>query len=331
MCKNFARKDCFESMEVEKNSSDAMETLGTKEKFWFHTFNSDSRESEFSQWLFKYNRSEATGEDWAEIIVAHLSKLLGLPYVDYRLALAVGQEGTKRRGVISENFTQKNEPLSIELMHGNRILKMTKESYNIDAPTHKDYNINTIVRSIKLFGEACANLDVEYLGNNADDTCFFKTFAGYILLDMWVSNQDRHHENWGIILSVNEQTEKKTWSIAPTYDHGSSMAAFESDNKRKSILKNENNFGIMGFVDRAKTPFYSIDKKRKSIKTIEVLKDIYEFFPTEVMFWQNKLEQVQWMEIEKIFTKFPENIISDVAIDFSLNLLEANKKRILGV
>ncbi len=39
-------------------------------------------------------------------------------------------------------------------------------------------------------------------------------FVGYLMLDAWIANQDRHHENWGAI-SLNDGLH-----LAPTFDHG---------------------------------------------------------------------------------------------------------------
>ena len=42
-------------------------------------------------------------------------------------------------------------------------------------------------------------------------------FVGYVLLDAWIANQDRHHENWGALRHGDELR------LAPTFDHGASL------------------------------------------------------------------------------------------------------------
>ena len=44
-------------------------------------------------------------------------------------------------------------------------------------------------------------------------------FVGFILLDAWFANQDRHHENWGALRD-------DVLRLAPTFDHGASLARF---------------------------------------------------------------------------------------------------------
>ena len=65
----------FRIIEVSDDASEAMEAMGTKEKFWF-THNTLGR------CLFKKARQN-TGEDWAEKIAAELCNLLGLPIPSY--------------------------------------------------------------------------------------------------------------------------------------------------------------------------------------------------------------------------------------------------------
>jgi serine/threonine protein kinase HipA of HipAB toxin-antitoxin module len=50
--------------------------------------------------------------------------------------------------------------------------------------------------------------------DGADDV-----FLGYLMLDAWIANLDRHHENWGLVL-----TKDITGHLAPSYDHASSLA-----------------------------------------------------------------------------------------------------------
>jgi len=54
-------------------------------------------------------------------------------------------------------------------------------------------------------------------------------FVGYIMLDAWVANQDRHHQNWGAI-RVPDQA---MMFLAPTFDHGASLARNLSDEDEK--------------------------------------------------------------------------------------------------
>src|SRR6266496_4341526 len=53
-------------------------------------------------------------------------------------------------------------------------------------------------------------------------------FTGYILLDALIANQDRHHGHWGAIRLQGE----KTLRLAPSFDHGASLARNITDEER---------------------------------------------------------------------------------------------------
>jgi hypothetical protein len=55
-------------------------------------------------------------------------------------------------------------------------------------------------------------------------------FIGYVMLDAWIANQDRHHENWGAIW------DGKSMRLAPTYDHAAGMARNLKDVERQDRL-----------------------------------------------------------------------------------------------
>ena len=76
-------------------------------------------------------------------------------------------------------------------------------------------------------------------------------FVAYLLLDVLVSNQDRHHENWGII---NDDT--RTY-LAPTFDHAASLGRNECDSVRlKRIASKDAKYRVEAYVVRARSAFY---------------------------------------------------------------------------
>ena len=55
-------------------------------------------------------------------------------------------------------------------------------------------------------------------------------FIGYVMLDMWIANQDRHHENWAAVW------DGEALHLAPTFDHGAALARNLSDQERLDRL-----------------------------------------------------------------------------------------------
>ena len=55
----------------------------------------------------------------------------------------------------------------------------------------------------------------------------FDVFAGFVLLDAWIANQDRHDNNWSVLIPG-------TWPrpatlLSGSYDHASSLGFADPD------------------------------------------------------------------------------------------------------
>ena len=106
----------FPIRNVDRNQAESVETVGSKPKFWF-------RDGE-RRLLFKAD-DRGTGEDWAEMIVCELCRLIGLPHVEYELATEVDGEQSIRPGVVCENMS----PPPAELVLGNELLLAIDPQY----------------------------------------------------------------------------------------------------------------------------------------------------------------------------------------------------------
>ena len=59
-------------------------------------------------------------------------------------------------------------------------------------------------------------------------------FAGYLVLDAWVANQDRHHGNWAVL---EDQLGGQPPTLAPSFDHGSSLGFQLRDAHRDRLVR----------------------------------------------------------------------------------------------
>lgn len=203
----------FPIIEVPVDAAEAEEAMGTKFKFWF-------QHPELGNCLFKQARAN-TGEDWAEKIAAELAQLLGLPHANYELAVWLEQPG-----VISPNFLAENT----DLMHGNDILAGLASSY----PRNQGYRLSQHTVSIVLEALKRPGLQLPLSWTPPlGITEAISTFVGYLLLDAWIGNGDRHHENWGFVVRLPEGIPH----LAPTYDHASCLGRELLDAKRQEKLQ----------------------------------------------------------------------------------------------
>lgn len=291
---------------IPADAYDTIEQLGTKEKFWFYD------EKDGTTKLFKIGR-HGTGENWSEKATSELAKLLGLPCAEYEFAT-----WKEKEGVISRLFVPRNG----RLVHGNEVLEKVIENY----PKNKfykvrEYKISTALAIIRGVAELPLGYEKNKIIQNPLDL-----FVGYLMFDCWISNPDRHHENWGFVLDIIN----KTIHLAPTYDHASGLGCRVSDKERIERLNtNDKRYSVGTFVGKTKSAFY--DKGLKQLKTIEVFLIAAKQNRKVAEFWLNKLESISYSEIKNIFTKIPKKLISGPAIDFALAILEANKNRLLEV
>ncbi len=115
-----------------------------------------------------------------------MCELLGLPHADYELA----QTWKGSRGVVSPNF------LDIEggekLVNGNELLVPIVPNYNAFT-TYKasQHTIDVVLRAIE---KEYINLPLGWTAPVGIQTAV-ELFVGYLLLDAWIGNGDRHHEN----------------------------------------------------------------------------------------------------------------------------------------
>lgn len=89
-------------------------------------------------------------------------------------------------------------------------------------------------------------------------------FMGYLLLDTLVSNQDRHHENWGLVTLSNKL------HLAPTFDHASSLGRNKTDEKRLDRLNTrDTGNNVKSYVKRAKSALYENPASQPPLTTLD--------------------------------------------------------------
>ena len=102
-------------------------------------------------------------------------------------------------------------------------------------------------------------------------------FVGYVMLDAWIANQDRHHENWAAIALPEE----KALRLAPTFDHGASLARNISDAERKERLESrDKGQQIPHFASRARSAFYASPADDRTLGTLEAFARFAQTAPT---------------------------------------------------
>ena len=279
------------------------ETLGSKYKFWFH-------DKEINRCLYKQTRLNL-GEDWAEKVASQLCELIGLPHAVYELASTwIGD-----RGVISPNFL----PQGGTLVHGNELLASIVPNY----PTFSTYGTSqhTIDLVLGIIGGDAINLPLNWTPISGIHKAV-DVFVGYLLLDAWIGNGDRHHENWGIIRMKTESNSTETEHLAPTYDHASSLGRDLSDSQRQKR-------SVQAYTNKCFSAFYGNVEDKRTLKTFDVFSLVAHHHPQAASVWLRQLENISKVNILDIFNRINRSRISPDASNFAQEILEINKHRLL--
>jgi len=143
-----------------------------------------------------------------------------------------------------------------------------------------------------------------------------------LLLDTWIGNGDRHHENWGF---VSQKTENDAiLYLAPTYDHASSLGRELSDQKRASR-------SIEAYAQKCLSAFYRNIGDQKPLKTFDLFSDVANLYPDIIEIWLSYLENISTEQIDLIIQSFPPGQLSAKAAEFAKNILLFNQKRLLSL
>lgn len=295
--------------DISEFDSDSLEQLGTKSKFWY--VNSDV------EYLFKSVTSstgERLGEDWAEKIACELAELLGLPHAHYELAIY-----KRVRGVITKNFINKNSAQRSEsLTAGNELLQEHVSQLGVENPNIQYVKHVHKVMKNKIKGKP---LGFPSLSNIKTASDFF---VGYLMFDVLISNQDRHNENWGMII-----TSKGDTHLAPSYDHGASLARNESDETRKlRIESRDKGQQVTNYVRKAKSQFQD-PLTNKRLKLLEAFRQYALMEKVAALAWLERLSKIENFQIQVIISKIPNLLMSDMAKEFTLKLIISNRDNLL--
>jgi hypothetical protein len=304
----------FSIFNVPPESAEFSEQMGTKFKFWYYDENRGLT-------LFKEGRPR-TGENWAEKVSSELAQLLGLPHASYELA-----EWRGRQGVLSPSFV----PVGARLIHGNELvlgkITIAGEDENLRFYQQRSHTASRVFQFLNLSVDA-VRPPQGFLPFNGVHTAL-GVFIGYLLFDVWIANQDRHSENWGVIRIAEDVY------LAPTYDHGSSLGRQESDERRVMMMTTrDSGASITSYVKKARSAMYPNvpgNARAKAYFNLELFELAAKMDCVAAQAWLDRLRAVPEDAVRAILDQVPAEHISDVGRDFTAQLLSLNQTRLLAV
>ena len=270
------------------------EQLGSKRKFWY------TQDDEL--WLFKESR-DGTGEDWAEKLAYEVATSISIPAATVELAALNGRRGSTSRSFMPENTA---------LVHGNEILANRILGYDREKKLRQsDHTFENIVSAIR------------QLSDDANVETLLEQLAGYLVLDALICNTDRHHENWGILFHSQVQLDTgqvaiSYKTIAPSFDHASSLGRELRDERRLQIIQEKR---IEDYIRRGRGGIYLRSTDPHGANPMHLIDVANRFFPS---YFRPALKQVAQTPSDRLTglaDRVPDERISNTGRDFVRALL----------
>jgi hypothetical protein len=248
--------------------------------------------------------------------VSELGALIGVPCAHVELASRDGEAGSISRNVV---------PFGWNRVLGSVLLGTVIPDYV--GAVMDDRGRERPVRGRrghspqKIF-EALAGCDPP---SEVDADSAIEVFAGYLVLDGWVANQDRHDQNWAVLRPAAGPGRLR---LAPSYDHASSVGFNLTDETR---LKHLRPGGMNRFAGRGRANRFEHDPEAPSsaVMTLVELAHLALALAGEGVGRRllQRLRNVQRSQVEEVVAMVPG--LSETTATFILELLDVNQRRLL--
>ncbi len=296
----------FPIINVPSDASTQLEQLGTKAKFWYWA--DDKR-----RMLFKEGRP-GTGENWSEKVCCEIARQLGLPHAEYDLALWRNQKGVASPSLVPEGN---------RLILGNELLARFFEQY--EATVRYRARQHTLRRVVAVLQNPSIEVPIGW-HHPPEIASAVSVFVGYLLLDALVGNQDRHHENWGLIIATG-----RGLTLAPTFDHASSLGRNETDENRiERLTTKDKGHSMEAYVARARSGLYETHTSTRSMTTLDAFLEGASIDKNSGRYWLERLTALQPHVFREMLDQIPDDWISPAARDFAFAMLEINRHRLIS-
>lgn len=282
----------YDIIQIPPDAREDTEQLGSKPKFWVLL--------DGQRWLFKVARDN-TGEDWAEKAAAELAQALGIPAARVELA-----RYNELRGCLSLNFV--DVQAGEALVHGNEILAWHLTGYDrrktFRQSDHTLDNLQAAIRALFLRDGPATGILIQ--------------LASYLVLDALIGNTDRHHENWGLLVRAEASEPSLTISVAPSFDHASSLGRELLDARRESL---ENQGGVARYIQKGRGGIFRTPDQPHGENPLRLVQVASRAYPE---YFRPALERVARLDparIRHIFDSLPAERASPVARQFAQSMV----------
>jgi len=226
-----------------------------------------------------------TYEFWSEVVASAIGAQLKFDILIYDVAFYKNTLGCLSKSMLDTDKSQLDE--------GYKWIKQYQESYNTE--NREEYTFQIIDETLnKIF----------------PNHQFINNIISTIIFDSIIGNEDRHQENWGILVSTQQKEfsglfskrtieQRTTYTFAPMYDNGSSLGRELNDDKVNQMLKDNNQ--LMSYIARGQSEIHwsGIHGKQKHFDLISKIAE-------------TNYKPIVISEIDRIRSLYKKSIIEDI-------------------
>ena len=293
----------------------ADETAGFDDKLWLVRPGTDERDPA-SRWLFKpvtVKGGHIHGEDWAEKVASHAAQALTVPCAQVELAVRNG-----RRGSLSRNL----RPSTYDMQSGLVLLSSLVEHYRPGSENVK----GRPGHSLRNIGRALEGALPPPGTRLPDDFTAFDAFVGYLVLDAWIANRDRHDENWSVLIPIAPADPNEPMRLCGTYDQAGALGYNVRDEERARRLDQPEL--LQRWVERGTAGRFEYDPGTGPVTLVALAVEGLGMVSDRARaYWTRKLAAITDAQERTLVARVPE--MSDPARSFALAVLRANRGRLL--
>lgn len=272
------------------------EGTGTNVSIWLQG-------SEGQQVLFKYRKSDVSGEHWAEKLASDIANLIGIGCAHIELGTYNGKIGacSYRINKVGEEIHEGLEYIIVKYRtYDEKKLEDLKGNY---------YTLGMI-------------LDCLPKGEN-----ILIDFLKILIFDFLIGNSDRHARNWALLYKKNEQE----ISICPVYDNGSSFCCQETDEKLER-MKKDNNWFNASVTTKSRSIIKLENSKKKEPTHQQVMMHLKDHYYNETIGFVKEIKvRLTDERIDDILQQYPSDIIKEHRKSFLKRFIKRKKQQLLDI
>ncbi len=283
------------------------ETAGAGAKLWL------TEPGTGTGWMFKsvtVKQGHVHGEDWAEKAAAHIAGFLGVPCARVEMATWKGF-----RGSIAASL----RPRVYDLQPGRVLL----EDRNAPGYVHRS-------KGQLHPGHSVANIRAALDGVLPPPDCdlpfgatAFDVFAGYLVLDAWIANRDRHDNNWSVL---KPSTTAGPLRLCGSYDHANSLGYNLTDGERARRLDDERQ--LLRWCEKGTAWRFEYPAGGPVPTLAETAASALRLASADARaHWTEQLGRVDDDNVRQVLARVPG--MSEPARNFAARVLEVNRRRVL--